>query len=174
MAVNPDIQQKLYLEITNSNCLDAPGLDHLNDLPYLDMVIAETLRLYPVAHVVDRLTRKDITINGLCIPKGMMIGIPIYSLHRKLWPDPEKFIPERFTPEQKAKRQSCSYLPFGTGPRNCIGTRLAILEVKAAMVKILSQVEFVTTEETEIPLPLKTTTVLMPARPIYLSIRPRH
>ncbi|RDD37248.1 Cytochrome P450 3A24 [Trichoplax sp. H2] len=175
LAVNPDVQQKVYEEISSKYHEDI-GIESLQDLPYLDMVIAETMRLYPAAYAVDRLARDEITIKGFRIPKGMMIGIPIYSLHHDpmLWPDPEKFIPERFTPEEKAKRHPCSYLAFGNGPRNCIGMRFAILELKLAIVKVVSRLELIMVKQTERRMETKTSTALLPAKPVYVGIRRRH
>lgn len=177
LATNPDVQKKLIQEI-DSKC---PSEDDLNyetiiNLPYLDMVISETLRLYPPAFFITRQTKCDINLHNICIPNNVMIVFPIYAVHHnpELWPEPEKFIPERFTPEEKAKRHPYSYIPFGGGPRMCIGMKLALLEVKLALAKLLHHVEFMTTERTEVPLKLRTASTISPDSAVYLKIRRRH
>ncbi|EDV24429.1 uncharacterized protein TRIADDRAFT_56211 [Trichoplax adhaerens] len=92
----------------------------------------------------------------------------------ELWPDADKFIPERFSSEKKARRHPYSYIPFGGGPRICIGMKLALLEVKLALVKILHRVEFVTCKETKIPLKLRTGSTASPESGVYLKTRRRH
>ncbi|RDD39453.1 Cytochrome P450 3A14 [Trichoplax sp. H2] len=177
LATNPDVQQKLIDEI-DSKCPDPNDLNYdvIGELPYLEMVVEETLRMYPPTYFVNRDVKSNITVKGFHIPKDTMIGLPIYGIHHnsEFWPNHEQFIPERFTPEEKAKRNPYSYIPFGGGPRNCIGMRLALLEIKLALVKIIQNVEFYATKETEIPLQLKTGASLCPANGIYLGIRRRH
>ncbi|EDV24414.1 uncharacterized protein TRIADDRAFT_56195 [Trichoplax adhaerens] len=176
LATNPDAQKKLRDEI-DSLCPDANSIDYdtLFSLPYLDMVISETLRMYPPAFFINREAREDITINGLLIPKDVMVGFPIYAIHYnpKLWPKPNEFIPERFSPEEKAKQIPCSYLPFGGGPRNCIGMRLALLEAKLALVKIIQNFELKTVAETEIPLKLRSGATLSPLNGVFVGLSRR-
>ncbi|EDV19993.1 uncharacterized protein TRIADDRAFT_32665 [Trichoplax adhaerens] len=176
LATNPEIQRRLYHEIkTKLNDTDPLDYDCVSDLPYLEMVILETLRIYPPAFRVTRKCKNDITIDGHQISKEAMIAIPIYAIHHnpKLWPNPEQFMPERFTPEEKSKHAACAFLPFGNGPRNCIGKRLALLEVKLALVKILRSVELITTEETDVPLPLRCGITMSPANGINLGCKRR-
>ncbi|RDD39444.1 Cytochrome P450 3A13, partial [Trichoplax sp. H2] len=177
LATNPDAQKKLRDEI-DSLCPDANSIDYdtLFSLPYLDMVISETLRMYPPAYFVNREAKEDITINGLLIPKDIMVCFPIYGIHHnpELWPKPNEFIPERFSPEEKAKQIPCSYLPFGGGPRNCVGMRLALLEAKLALVKIIQNFELKTVAETEIPLKLRSGTTLSPLNGVYVGLTRRN
>lgn len=160
LACHPDIQDRLIEEIDRVMKDEKQvtyDLVHASSMPYLDMCISEVLRLYPSGFRTDRVTRNETTINGVRIPKGMTIGISIYALQRDpdVWPDPNKFDPERFTPEAKAARDPFYYLPFGIGPRNCVGMRLALMELKMAMVYLLQRLKFVVCEETEIPLELQ-------------------
>ncbi|EDV24416.1 uncharacterized protein TRIADDRAFT_56197 [Trichoplax adhaerens] len=177
LATNPDVQKKLRDEI-DSLCPDANSIDYdtLFSLPYLDMVISETLRMYPPAYFVNREAKEDITINGLLVPKDIMVSFPIYGIHHnpELWPKPNEFIPERFSPEEKAKQIPCSYLPFGGGPRNCVGMRLALLEAKLALVKIIQNFELKTVAETEIPLKLRSGTTLSPFNGAYVGLTRRY
>ncbi|GBL82520.1 Cytochrome P450 3A13, partial [Araneus ventricosus] len=77
---------------------------------------------------------------GITIPKGMIISIPVYAMHKdsKFFPDPEKFDPDRFNQKEKSKREQYTYLPFGAGPRNCIGMRFALVEIKVCLAYILA------------------------------------
>uniref|UniRef100_A0A8W8NXU4 Uncharacterized protein n=1 Tax=Magallana gigas TaxID=29159 RepID=A0A8W8NXU4_MAGGI len=110
------------------------------------------LTLDTLAGVTHRLAERDIVIEGYTVPKGIDISFPIYSIHRdpRFWENPTRFDPERFTPENKAKRHPYAYLPFGHGPRSCIGMRLAQVEMRLAIVSILQHYRFKTCEETEV------------------------
>ena len=176
LATHPDVQDKCYQEISDK-CPDRSNIDYdtLHNLPYLDMVISETLRLYPPGFFVNRAIKEDVTINNIRINSDSMIGLPIYAIHHNAnyWPDPEQFIPERFTPEEKAKRHPLSYLPFGDGPRNCIGMRLALLEVKLAVVSIIQRIELKAIANTEIPLKLSSAATLTAKNGIWLGLETR-
>ncbi|RDD35839.1 Thromboxane-A synthase, partial [Trichoplax sp. H2] len=89
------------------------------------------------------------------------------------WPDPEKFIPERFTQEEKQKRSSMSYLPFGAGPRICIGMRFALMEIKIALVTVLRTVKFIRVKETEVPLQLNAGITISPKNGIKIGLEER-
>ena len=177
LATNPDTQQKLINEI-DANCPDTNSIDYecVQGLPYLDMIISETLRMYPPVFFINREIKEEAVIDGIHVSKDYMVAIPVYGIHHnpKIWPKPEQFIPERFTPEEKAKHRPCSFLPFGNGPRNCIGMRLALVEAKIGLVKILQNVELILIKETEIPLKLRATGSLSPANGIYLGFRKRN
>lgn len=127
--MNPDVQQKLYEEVaeTHKN-LGGKKLTYeaVQKMKYMDMVISETLRLWPPAPSTDRLCVKDYYHDdGQCkfkVEKGTGLQIPIIGLHHdgKYWDDPKKFNPERFSDENKDNIVPGTYLPFGVGPRNCI------------------------------------------------------
>lgn len=176
LATNPEVQQRLYHEIsgvfTDPNALD---YDSVFNLQYLDMVVSETLRMSPAVFWINRHVKDDIVYNGLKISKETMLAIPIYAIHHNpdFWPDPEEFKPERFSVENKSKILPFTYLPFGDGPRNCIGKRLAMLELKLALAKILLNVELIATKDTDVPLQLKTGSTLSPGNSVYLNIRKR-
>ena len=94
------------------------------------MVVAETMRLYPPAWAVGRLALEDLEVGGYHIPRGALVLVSPYVMHRdpRFFPDPERFDPARFTPEAKEARPQFSYFPFGGGPRRCIGEGFAWME----------------------------------------------
>lgn len=129
LCINPDIQQKLYEEVEATHkSLSGKTLtyDAIQKMKYMDMVISETLRLWPPAPGTDRVCVKDYYHDdGQCkfkIEKETVLTIPIVALHHdeKYWNEPKKFIPERFSDDNKDKITPGAYLPFGLGPRNCI------------------------------------------------------
>ena len=159
LAMNPDVQKRLQLEIDQAIKAnpDMPMYDLIHNLPYLDCVVDETFRIFPPAYFYNRLCSEDCIIRGLRILAGTEITIPVYTLHRdpKAWPEPEKFDPERFRDSLKETRHPHQFLPFGVGPRNCIGMRFALLEVKITLVQILRQFTLQRCPETQAPLVLK-------------------
>ncbi|XP_074839923.1 thromboxane-A synthase [Carettochelys insculpta] len=176
LATNPECQRKLLQEIDEfSEKHDVPDCQNVQELPYLDMVIAETLRMYPPAFRFTRETSKDCVVMGQHIPAGATVEIAVGHLHYnpEFWPEPEKFIPERFTEEAKLQHNPFAYLPFGTGPRSCIGMRLALLEMKMTLLRILQKFKFETSSETQIPLQLTSVATLGPKNGVYVKIVPR-
>lgn len=158
LACHPEIQDRLTKEIDDAMKDEKEVTYDLvhKKMPYLDMCVSEVLRLYPSGQRTDRVAKNETTIKGVKIPKGMTIGIPIVALQNdpEIWPNPRKFDPERFTPEAKAQQDPFTYFPFGLGPRNCVGMRLALMELKMAIAYLLQRLKFVVCEETEIPLKL--------------------
>ncbi|XP_028719508.1 cytochrome P450 3A25-like [Peromyscus leucopus] len=142
------------------------------DMEYLDMVVNETLRLYPAANRLERISKKDVQINGVFIPKGTVVMVPTYPLHRdpEYWPEPEEFCPERFSKENKGSINPYVYLPFGYGPRNCLGMRFALISMKFAVVRVLQNFTLQPCEETQIPLKLSKRTIFQPEEPIILKV----
>ncbi|KAF5277758.1 hypothetical protein FQR65_LT03738 [Abscondita terminalis] len=142
LCKNVEVQDKLRNEI-NDTLREQEDISYelINNMKYLDMVILETLRKYPVVNFLQRKCVQDYTLpgTGLLIERNTNIMIPIHGLHfdPKYYPEPEKFNPERFNASNKQKINSYSYLPFGTGPRNCIGKRFALLTIKIALIYIL-------------------------------------
>jgi len=175
MATEPVIQEKVYEEIQQQIGDDEITPENINQLHYLDMVVNETLRMYPPAPRFDRVASTDYQLGDYHIPKGMIINVPVYGIHHDptIWSDPEKFIPERFSPAEKAKRHPMAFLPFGDGPRNCIGMRFALLEAKIAIVKALRLVEIQCCQKTDIPIKLSKSGTLIPKTGIWLRVTRR-
>uniref|UniRef100_A0A8D2DW39 unspecific monooxygenase n=1 Tax=Sciurus vulgaris TaxID=55149 RepID=A0A8D2DW39_SCIVU len=176
LATHPEVQKKLQQEIDAALPNKAPvTYDVLFEMEYLDMVVNETLRLYPVIERIVRVCKKDVEINGVFIPKGTVVAVPIYSLHQnpKYWPEPEKFSPERFSKKNKDSINPYVYMPFGNGPRNCIGMRFALMNMKLALIRVLQNFSIHPCKETQIPLKLSRKILLQPEKPIVLKIVPR-
>ena len=125
-----------------------------HSIEYLDCVIKESQRMCNPAPQANRECSEDYDLNGIHIPAGTEIVIPIYALHHDpdSWQNPEKFDPERFRSLSKDAIHAFQFLPFGAEPRNCIGMRFALMEIKIALVKILLRYEFVQPPETQVPL----------------------
>ena len=95
---------------------------------------------------------KETVIRGITVHEGTVVVAPTHAIHYdpKIWPEPERFNPWRFTPEEKGKHSSYDWLPFGAGPRNCLAMRLALLEVKVAVAHLVQKYKFVRSEKTEV------------------------
>jgi cytochrome P450 len=107
-------------------------------------VLKETLRLYPPAAMFDRWAREDVEIGGHHLPRGTNVFLFPYATHRRpdLWPDPERYDPDRFLPEHEKSRPRLAYLPFGAGPRVCIGMHFAFLEAQLALAMMTRRLRF--------------------------------
>ncbi|KAI1884629.1 hypothetical protein AGOR_G00228350 [Albula goreensis] len=176
LATNPEIMEKLLDEIDEFFPDKAPvKYEPLMKMEYLDMILNEVLRMYPVGVRLERMCKKSVEINGMTIPKGMAVQVPIYALHYdpSLWPEPEVFRPERFSKENRENMDPYTFLPFGAGPRNCIGMRFAVVMMKLAIVEVLQNFTFAVCEETQVPIELQCMGFLQPAKPIKLKLVPR-
>ncbi|XP_020284912.1 cytochrome P450 4C1-like isoform X2 [Pseudomyrmex gracilis] len=119
---------------------DAPiTMKELSQLKYLDRVIKESLRLYPSVPIISRKLVEDLQLGDYVVPKDTIVDIPIVLVHRnpEIWPDPLKFDPDRFLPENSKNRSQYAYIPFSAGLRNCIGQKFALLELKVVLSSIL-------------------------------------
>ncbi|XP_060853196.1 probable cytochrome P450 6a13 isoform X1 [Rhopalosiphum padi] len=180
LALKKNIQDRVREEIKLTKIKYNGVIDNefLNDLIYLDMVIAETIRKYPVLFALFRVATKTYRVpnDSLIIEKGQKIIIPTFSLHfdPRYFSDPEVFNPERFSAEENAKRPNGVYLPFGNGPRICIGKRFAEMEMKLALVDILSKFEVEPCEKTEIPIQFSKLSLLVIPKDekVWLKLNP--
>ncbi|XP_026813244.1 cytochrome P450 6k1-like [Rhopalosiphum maidis] len=179
LALNKEIQDKLRAEIWSAKAKHDGQLnnDYLMDLHYTNMVLEETARKYSIAFSVMRVATKTYALpdESFVIEKGQKIIIPMFSIHRdpKYYPDPMKFDPERFSTEQKSQRPNGTYLPFGDGPRLCIGKRFAESEMKLALSNVLSKFEVLPCEQTEIPVDIRSGSgFITPKNGIVLKFRP--
>ncbi|CAB3369782.1 Hypothetical predicted protein [Cloeon dipterum] len=141
LGCNPDVQQKCVEELEEIFGDDnrAPTYTDLSQMKYLERVIKETLRLRPSVFMIGRQVTTDLKFDGFSFPKGTGIYLHIISIHQnpKLYPNPEKFDPDRFLPENALGRHPYAYIPFSAGPRNCIGQKFAMLEQKSLLSTLL-------------------------------------
>lgn len=111
---------------------------HVERLTYTRQVVQESMRLYPSLPMMTRMAGEDVEAGGVAMKKGTFIFIPVYAIHRHrlLWRDPDVFDPDRFAPDESAGRHRFSYLPFGAGPRVCIGQTFAMIEAVAILATL--------------------------------------
>uniref|UniRef100_A0A182ST71 Cytochrome P450 n=1 Tax=Anopheles maculatus TaxID=74869 RepID=A0A182ST71_9DIPT len=154
LAKNPDIQERLRQEI-NQAIDENEGqvtYDVAMSIQYLDNVINETLRKYPPVESLNRVPSVDYLIPGTkhVIPKRTLVQIPVHALQRdpEHYPDPERFDPDRFTVEQCKNRPAYTFLPFGEGPRMCIGMRFGMMQIKVGLVTLVRAFRFFPTVKT--------------------------
>lgn len=165
LALNPEIQQRLYEEIleTNNQLNGKPiTFEALQRMEYMDMVISEILRLWPVNVVMDRAVNKQYLLqendgSRVLLQPNNVVWIPTFAIHRdpKYYPMPEIFDPERFSAENKKNIHPSAYTPFGSGPRACVASRFALLQLKAVIYNILLEFKIECSPKTQTQLKLK-------------------
>jgi len=142
LARHPDALERLCAEGDEVLGGATPTVDQLErEMPYLDMVLDEVLRLYPPAWIGPRRAVEDFEFGGATVPAGAYVNYSSWASHRipEVFPDPEAFIPERFTRERKAALPRGAYVPFGGGSRICIGKRFGQTEVKLVATMMLQR-----------------------------------
>jgi cytochrome P450 len=134
LARHPEVEQRLHAELDEVLGGRAPTAEDLPRLRYMQQVFDETLRLYPSAFMIARAPEGTQELGGYTIPAGALVLVSPWVLHRNpaRWPDPERFDPERFAPDAP-ERDRFEYMPFGAGPRLCIGKQLTIMEAKLVL-----------------------------------------
>lgn len=144
LAQHPGVEAKLHAELDAVLGTRAPRLEDLERLPYTDQVIKEAMRLYPPVFMVARQAREDTEIGGYPVPRGSEVVLWIYQTHHdpRWYPEPAAFRPERFAPGEEARLPKLAYLPFGAGPRTCIGKSFAMIEARLILASIAQRFRF--------------------------------
>ncbi|XP_072979604.1 cytokinin hydroxylase-like [Typha angustifolia] len=143
LATNPTWQDKARAEVAQVCGDEPPSADHLSKLTVLHMIINESLRLYPPATLLPRMAFEEMKLGDLHIPKGLSIWIPVLAIHHdeEIWgKDVHEFNPERFAARSFALTRN--FLPFASGPRNCVGQAYAMMEAKIILAMLLSSFSF--------------------------------
>ena len=140
LGMHPETLERARAEVEYALQGAAPNPQSLSELPFLETVIKEALRLYPPIHVGNRRAAVDIPLDDYTIPAGTRVMYSIYLTQRdpRHWPDPDAFRPERFDRASGVKPTPFSYVPFGGGPRTCIGAAFAQVEAKAVLARLLT------------------------------------
>ncbi|MEM7368537.1 MAG: cytochrome P450 [Bacteroidota bacterium] len=138
LSQNPDIRTRMEREVDEVLQGRLPQVDDVRRLPYVHQVIQESLRLFPPAWAIGREAIGPDEIDGYPIRKKYQILMSSYALHRnpRYWQEPDRFEPDRFSPEKVKERHRFAYLPFGGGPRFCIGNNFALMEMQLVLVMI--------------------------------------
>ncbi|XP_075155796.1 putative cytochrome P450 4d14 [Haematobia irritans] len=146
LSRHPEIQRKVFEEILNvmgSDKETSIRMKDLQELKYLECVIKESMRLYPPVPIIGREVKDDTKVGDQILPANSTISMSIYAIGRdpELFPYPNEFRPERFAGIQAEKTNPYAYVPFSAGPRNCIGQRFAMLEMKSIMTCVIRHYE---------------------------------
>lgn len=144
LSKHPQVAAQLYQELEDVLQGANPTLDDLKRLPYTDRVVRESMRLYPPAFTVSRVSIADTTLGEYVVPAGTDMIVSIYGAHHdpRWWPNPEAFDPDRFLPEHEGGRPRYAYLPFGAGPRVCVGFGFAQMEAQIMLAMIAQRFAF--------------------------------
>ena len=161
---NAEAEAKLHAELDDVLGGRTPTLADLRNLPYTEMVLKESMRLLPPVYGVGREAVEEVEIGGYTIPAGSNVGLHFYRAHRHpdFWNDPEKFDPERFSPENEKNIPRYAYMPFGGGPRVCIGNSFAMMEAQLLLATIAQHYKLRLAPEANVVLDPK------------ITLRPKH
>ncbi|XP_015431466.1 PREDICTED: cytochrome P450 6k1-like [Dufourea novaeangliae] len=145
LARNPGLQKRARNEILQILETQELTYESIQNMKYVNQVISEILRMYPPAPILDRVATSNYKIPGtdMIIEKGTPIYVPLYGLHRdpKFYSTPDRFDPDRFSDENKGNIKQCTYMPFGEGPRICIGLRLGTMQSIMGVITVLKDYE---------------------------------
>jgi cytochrome P450 len=174
LALFTDWQEKAREEIRRVAGGRPIDREVLKELSLVEAIFQEAMRLYPPAPSLMRRAARHTELGGRDIKQGATVIIPVYVVHRHqlLWRDPLKFDPLRFSPEARAGRHRCAYMPFSTGPRSCIGGAFSMLEAKAMLATLVASARFELPEH-EVPEPLARIT-LRPKQGLKLKVTMLH
>ncbi|CAG9770374.1 unnamed protein product [Ceutorhynchus assimilis] len=176
LGMHPQVQEKVYQEV-----MSVVGCDrhiYFEDLPYLkytERAILETMRILPVTPFLGRKASADTDIGTKLIPEGTNIFVSVFDLHRneKYWPEPLKYDPDRFLPDEVAKREPYAFIPFSGGPRNCIGKTYALMLMKTCAANVVRNYEISSPYKSVTDLRLKSCVTMKTIHPLECNFKPR-
>lgn len=166
----PEVEARMLAEIAEVTGGGALTAEHVGKLTYVRQVFSEAMRLFPPAPIVARKVVRAFTLGGVALPEGTALYVPIHAVHRHalLWEQPERFDPERFSQAGSAGRHRYAFMPFGAGPRVCIGSAFAMMEAVAVLAVLVPAVR-ARRVGTESPVASMKVT-LRPMRPLMISV----
>jgi len=173
LAKNQDVQTKAREEvfkILGKN--KTPNWDDLNKLDYIHMILKEILRLWAPSIGIVKTTKNPTKILGYNIPVGTFTLLSIFNVHRNpdVWPNPNKFDPERFTQDNSQNRHPYAWIPFSAGPKSCIGNKFALLEMKVLLASVLQKFKFTIDPNYKVEFDKSITIRPKPTLPITFSL----
>lgn len=145
LAMHPEMQEKVFQEVRSVGGDGELSYEDVAELTYTEMVLKETLRLFPPAPLVARLIKEPTKVRNATLPPSTICMVPIYKLHRSrlIWGDDAGlFDPERFSPERSGDADKYYFMPFAAGARNCIAPRYAMISMKVFLYHLMSQYSF--------------------------------
>lgn len=169
LSQNPQAKNKIYEEVRATSSDNELTMTSLREYHYTRAAIDETLRLYPPAWILPRAATTDDVIGDYAVPADAMVVVIPYTIHRNptYWENPNQFMPERFMTEHNFPR--FAYIPFGGGPRQCIGNTFALIEAQLIMSTLLKHFDFELVSSALIE--VKTTTTIRPRQPIHVRLK---
>jgi cytochrome P450 len=173
LSQHPEALQRVREEQRRVCGSEPPQPEQLSLMPYTRMVIDETLRLHPPVFGLTRRVVSEDTIAGYSIPKGVQLLVSPYALHRHpgIWSEPDSFAPERhFAPEHVQARSRFAYIPFGAGPRQCIGNAFAMMELQVIVPTLAAAFDFSLTNPQAVE--AETSMTLRPKAPLHMHVQP--
>jgi cytochrome P450 len=173
LSQHPEVEARLLEELHRVLHGRAPAVADLPKLPYTEMVVREAVRLYPPAPGFAREPIEDVTIGGYVVPKGSLVTVNTYALQRdrRFFDDPERFDPDRFAPGWEERIPRYAYLPFGGGPRVCIGNGFAMMAARLILATVAQRYKLSLEPLQEI-VPIQLVTV-RPSGPVRMRLKRR-
>ncbi len=173
LSQHPDVDARLYAEVSAAPELSAPSLAQVETLTYTRQVIDEALRLYPPGWLLSRRAVGPDVLAGYEIPAGADVLLCLYLLHRhpRYWREPDAFRPERFAPDHDAERPRFAYMPFAAGPRHCIGETFALYEMLVHLYKLARRYRLI--RDSDEPIALEAQINLRTRKPLFMRLERR-
>lgn len=174
LALHPAIEARMLEEIASVTGGGPVETAHVARLTFMQQVFSEAMRLYPPAPIITRTATGDFALGDRTVESGTVLYVPIHAVHRHaaLWDDPEAFDPDRFAPDAAKARHRYAYMPFGAGPRVCIGNAFAVMEAVAVLAVLLSSFKL-TAASPHPPHPIMKVT-LRPKESVLMQVEERH